>query len=119
MTEPITENRIRALFIEFKKEISHEIDRAVKPVAETANRNSKFLFGNGEPGWDEKLRVIYEYVQDRKAEDKHREGERRGTQTYLVRTIYGVAITTLVMLLINGFLWFIKIQPVLEELVNK
>ena len=116
--DPITESRIKHMFVEFRQEIAKEIDKAIAPVAADTAKNKKFLFGNGDPGWDEKLRVIYDYVKERQDDEKGKQKERRDTASHIVRTVYGVAITTFVMMIINGVVWFLKILPILEDLTK-
>lgn len=74
------------------------------------------LFGNGEPGWDEKLREIITWIHEQKERTINEGKEQRATEIYYKRLVIGTALYAVVMLLINGFVWFFKILPVLATL---
>ena len=62
--EPITEKRLRAI-------IQDEIQKEIKPMAKQVELNSKqgekitkSLYGNGEPGIDEQIRILQRNVKE-------------------------------------------------------
>jgi hypothetical protein len=67
----------------------------------------KTLYGNGEPGMDENIRTIMHDM----AEDKKR-------REWVFNATIGTALSAIVMLIINGVIYFFRILPVLEKLNN-
>jgi len=49
-------------------------------------------------------------------EEETRRKERNDTNIFLARTAWGGAITSIVVLVINGIVWFVKILPLLNKL---
>lgn len=62
--EPVTELQLKAALEPITREINDmradmgEMKRAIEPLKEKADKNYKYLFGNGEAGLDERVRNI-------------------------------------------------------------
>lgn len=87
-------------------------DKTIQEMQSELERHGKTLYGNGEPGMDEILRGLNKDMRDRRERDK----EQRDTILSLTRTAAGTAITAIIVLIINGLVWFIKILPILDKL---
>ena len=92
-----------------KTDVMIIVEEQVQPI-------KKYLFGNGVPGMDEQLRNIITYINEEKERRAKREKEHRDSQLYYLRLTVGTAITSVVVLLVNGVIYFAKILPLLEKL---
>ncbi len=92
-----------------KTDVMIIVEEQVQPI-------KKYLFGNGVPGMDEQLRNIITYINEEKERRAKQEKERRDSQLYYLRLTVGTAITSVVVLLVNGVIYFAKILPLLEKL---
>ena len=84
---------------QFEKEIGTVCKRIDELVVET-KQTRKTLFGNGIPGWDEMLRTLYADYQERKAQAKESEIEKRGEfrkYMFWIITFVVTQITTIVI----------------------
>ena len=92
------------------------LDRWRVTIQVRQDEHHKFLFGNGEPGMDETLREVRKFMQEADEKEKARDKERRDAQLYYMRLTVGTALSSLIIMLINGVVYFAKILPVLEKL---
>lgn len=77
----------------------------ISKLEEKLEEHHKALFGNGTPGMDENIRNILKELQ-----------EDRDRREIIFKATVGAAISSLIMLLVNGVIYFAKIMPVLERL---
>jgi len=107
--------------------------QAFRETQEKAEKADKFLFGNGSPGMDEIMRnmqkdisfikeFMEEYRHDRKEAIAAREKDAKETiqkqkeaGQYYLRLTVGAALSAIVVLIINGMVYFIKILPVIKS----
>jgi hypothetical protein len=94
-------------------------------LRDRVDKHHKTFYGNGVPGWDEILRGIDTELKARKAYEteqrdyvKQREKEQRDTILYMMRVTIGAALTALVVLIVNGLVWFMKILPLLDSIAK-
>lgn len=70
--EPVTEVQLKAALEPITREINDmrydmgEMKRIIQPLQEKAEKNYKYLFGNGEAGLDERVRNIERSVDSAK-----------------------------------------------------
>ena len=79
-------------------------------------RHRKTLYGNGEIGMDENIRTILSYMKQREGDEKALLRQRQDTYNHYVRIAYGTVITTVIILIINGIVYFFRILPIIEKL---
>lgn len=115
------------------------VEEQVKTNTEAIQSIRHFLFGNGEPGWDEMLRKVYDWMQtqdkldiykkvnelydwmlNEKDKQKNVEKEREEEKRFIRRSILAPLLTAIVLLIFNGvvfgFVWFFKLLPILDAL---
>lgn len=87
------------------KELERILTNDVKPLL--AEHDKILVRGNGEPSLQEKLRNIEAYIR-----------EDRENRKYYSRLFISIAITNIVALIAASLIWFIKIYPVLEKVIE-
>jgi len=115
------------------------VDEQVKLNTDNIQSIRHFLFGNGEPGWDEMLRKVYDWMQaqqnldfskkvdelykwmlEEKKQREIEEKERTDEKKFIKRAILASILTSVVTLLFSGivftFTWFFKLLPILDAL---
>lgn len=85
--------------------LRESIDRWRVPMQAGYDRLRHTVYGNGEVGMAENIRNLLKVIN-----------EEQDNRKWLYRTTIGVAISSLIMLLVNGFIYFYRILPILDKL---
>ena len=94
------------------KRLTDTLDRWRVSMQSKIEKHEKSLYGNGEPGMDENIRNLVKSQQEYQKALQEEKDQRQ----WLYRATVGAAISTMFMLIVNGFIYFAKILPVLEKL---
>lgn len=92
------------------EEVESLIDRRIKPLEERVNKIDHVLFGNGEIGWDEKLRLIETYIK----QQQEAEQERKANMKKLMWSVVSFMIPAAFIFLYQFFVFWTKIVPMLS-----